>query len=249
VARARRELLLRVHRRALRREDLEDCYSQAVLELLAQTHRGSGFASRLHMANTLEQRFVSRIRDRRRALEGRSPMQAALESALALDDCDAAHPVVEVADVRAELEQLVILREELLRVVVLAAQLTEDQRLVLAGQLGQIERGDFCSHFRWSGEKYRKVAQRARARLRALMASEEGLQAGPAHAAAVGSSSQGQPVMFTPPTHRRVPAGDPGGRGIGGPLGEDRPRVSGRSLVSPSRAPVARAGLGRGRQA
>jgi len=173
VARARRELLLRVHRRELRREDLEDCYSQAVLELLAHARRGGSFASRLHIANSLEQRFVSRVRDRRRALGGRSPMQAMLEGALALDGHDDVRPGVEVADVRVELEQLVILRDELLRVVALAAQLTEDQRLVLAGQIGQIERGDFCRHFRWSGEKYRKVAQRARARLRALMANED----------------------------------------------------------------------------
>jgi hypothetical protein len=186
IARARRELLLRVHRRELRREDLEDCYSQAVVELLAHVGRGGRFASPLHIANALEQRFVSRIRDRRRALGGRSPKQAMLESAVGLGHQDDGRPCVEIADVRAELEQLVILRDELLRVVALAAQLTEDQRLVLAGQLGQVERAAFCSHFRWSGEKYRKVAQRARARLRFLMASES--PAGPAAASAVGTA-------------------------------------------------------------
>jgi hypothetical protein len=41
VARAKRELLLRVHRHRLRREDLEDCFSQATLELLANARRGS----------------------------------------------------------------------------------------------------------------------------------------------------------------------------------------------------------------
>jgi hypothetical protein len=45
VARARRELLLRVHRHRLRAEDLEDCYSQATLELLAHARRGGRFAS------------------------------------------------------------------------------------------------------------------------------------------------------------------------------------------------------------
>ena len=38
--RPRRELLLRVHRHRLRKEDLEDCYSQATLELLAQARAG-----------------------------------------------------------------------------------------------------------------------------------------------------------------------------------------------------------------
>ena len=85
MARAKRELLLRVHRHRLRREDLEDCYSQATLELVAHARRGGRFASRLHLANVLEQRFLSRIRDRRRALSGRSPMQAALEAAMSLD--------------------------------------------------------------------------------------------------------------------------------------------------------------------
>jgi DNA-directed RNA polymerase specialized sigma24 family protein len=172
VARARRELLLRAHRHRLRAEDLEDCYSQATLELVAYTRRGGRFASRLHLANTLEQRFVSRIRDRRRALSGRSPMQAALEAAMPLD-C-AAEKQIDIVDVRAELEALVILRHDLRRVRALAQQLSADQRLVLAAQLGQISRADFCRLHGWSPEKYRKVAQRARARLSSLMAREEG---------------------------------------------------------------------------
>ena len=43
VARARRELLLRAHRFRLRREDLEDCYSQATLELVVRARRGGVF--------------------------------------------------------------------------------------------------------------------------------------------------------------------------------------------------------------
>src|ERR1700733_10961072 len=43
VARARREAMLRAYRHMLRREDLEDCLSQAVCELLA---RGQRFANR-----------------------------------------------------------------------------------------------------------------------------------------------------------------------------------------------------------
>lgn len=44
VARAKREVLLRVHRRRLRPEDLEDCFSQATLELIAAARRGGAFA-------------------------------------------------------------------------------------------------------------------------------------------------------------------------------------------------------------
>jgi hypothetical protein len=57
VVQARRNVLLRVHRHWLRREDLEDCYSQATLELLAQAHAGEAGGgarlTRVHMANVL----------------------------------------------------------------------------------------------------------------------------------------------------------------------------------------------------
>lgn len=172
VAHARRELLLRAHRYRLRREDLEDCYSQATLELLAQTRKSGGGSSRRHLAVAIEQRFISRIRDRRRALSGRSPIQAALEGSLsigALREDD-----VELIDARAELERLVIARQDLRRVSLLARSLSYDQRLLLSCQVGlQMPRGEFCGLFGWSPEKYRKVAQRARARLRRLMSEQE----------------------------------------------------------------------------
>ncbi|MGD0452736.1 MAG: hypothetical protein ABSB69_04005 [Solirubrobacteraceae bacterium] len=172
VARAKRELLLRVHRHRLRREDLEDCYSQATLELVAHAQRGGRFSSSLHLANTLEQRFMSRIHDRRRALSGRSPMQAALETAMSLDCVE--EEQIDVVDMRAELETLVILREDLRRVRSLAQALTPDQRLVLASQVGfQMGVSEFCRLHHWTPEKYRKVAQRARARLKRLMALDE----------------------------------------------------------------------------
>ncbi len=173
VARAKRELLLRVHRHRLRREDLEDCYSQATLELIAHTRRGGRFSGRVHLANALEQRFLSRIHDRRRALSGRSPIEAAIEASLSLDCLE--HEQLDVVDIRAELETLVILREELRRVESLARELTPDQQLLLACQVGlQMGRADFCRRFGWSAEKYRKVAQRARARLTRLLAHDEG---------------------------------------------------------------------------
>lgn len=45
VAAAKRDVLLRVHRHRLRREDLEDAYSQASLELVVLARRGRVFAS------------------------------------------------------------------------------------------------------------------------------------------------------------------------------------------------------------
>lgn len=167
MAHARRELLLRAHRHRLRREDLEDCYSQATLELVARALRGARFSSRLHVENALEQRFLSRIYDRRRALSGRSPMQAALESAVSIDAAPE-HPF-EVVDLRAGLEELVILRHELRRLRSLSARLTADQRLVLASQLAEVSGAEFCARHGWTTEKYRKVAQRGRARLRRLL--------------------------------------------------------------------------------
>jgi DNA-directed RNA polymerase specialized sigma24 family protein len=171
VAHARRELLLRVHRHRLRREDLEDCYSQATLELVRYARNGARFSSRLHLAHVIEQRFVSRVRDRRRALSGRSRMQAALETAMSFGALEEAH--IEVIDVRADTERQAFLRHELERVSVLARELTPDQRIVLASQVVlQMERSEFCRRVGWSTEKYRKVAQRARSRLRQLMAEE-----------------------------------------------------------------------------
>ncbi len=172
MARARRDLLLRAYRYQGRVEDLEDCFSQATLELVVYARTGGAFADRVHLGNVLEQRFVSRVRDRRRALSGRSPMQAALEDSLSLGG--AGEEGLEIADVRAELERLVMLRHDLRRIGEIARALTPDQQLVLACQLGlQMESGAFCRRFGWSSEKYRKVAQRARARLRRLMAEEE----------------------------------------------------------------------------
>jgi hypothetical protein len=171
VARAKRDLLLRAHRFRLRREDLEDCYSQATLELVAHVRNGGAFADRLHMGNALELRFLSRVRDRRRALGGRSPMQAALETAAPLGGTSAGD--VEVVDERATVETLVMLRDDLRGIRYFARQLTVDQRLALGAQLSGEGSRAFCSRSGWSPEKYRKVGQRARARLRRLMVAEQ----------------------------------------------------------------------------
>jgi len=172
VAAAKRELLLRVHGHRLRREDLEDCYSQAILEMVVAVRGGRAFMSRLHLARTIEQRFLSRVQDRRRAISGRSPMQAALEQAeeLGAEELGAAI----VIDRRAEPETVVILRQELDQIQALAGHLTPEQRMVIATQVGlQMGCEEFCRLHEWSSEKYRKVAQRGRARLKQLMVLEE----------------------------------------------------------------------------
>ncbi len=177
MARARRDLLLRAYRARLRREDLEDCFGQATLELVVYARRGGAFADRAHLGNMLEQRFLSRIRDRRRAVSGRSPMQAALEASVSLGGAGEAG--IEVVDVRADVEELVMLRHDLREIGRLADRLTADQRLLLACQLGlQMDCGAFCARFDWTPEKYRKVGQRARARLRRLMAENAAVPPG-----------------------------------------------------------------------
>jgi DNA-directed RNA polymerase specialized sigma24 family protein len=171
VARSRRELLLNTHAHRLAREDLEDCYSQATLELLTRARRAGEFASSTHVANALEQRFLSRIYDRRRALCGRSPMEAAMANALPLAGCE--DRGLEIPDISADVERLTLLRHDLRRIGEIASQLSRDQRLVLASQLScDMDRGEFCREHGWSVEKYRKVAQRARARLARLLAGQ-----------------------------------------------------------------------------
>jgi DNA-directed RNA polymerase specialized sigma24 family protein len=169
VAHARRDLLLRVHRHRLRREDLEDCYSQATLELIGHVRRGGRYAGRSHLARVLEQRFVSRIYDRRRAVSGRSSAEAALEQATHLSAIPA-EGQLDIPDRRPGVEEVVILRQELTSIRELLPSLTMDQRLVLTSQIeGTASPGEFCGLHGWSAAKYRKVAQRARVRLRGLL--------------------------------------------------------------------------------
>jgi hypothetical protein len=164
VACAERERLLRVYRRRLPREDLEDCLGQATLELLLRAKRDGGFVSEAHIANALDQRLGSRVCDRLRARAGTSPLEVALRTANPTGEDD---PIERLADARADVHELVCARERLRRVSVRASLLSADQRLVLASQIdGEVGCAGFCERHRWSAEKYRKVAQRARARLR-----------------------------------------------------------------------------------
>jgi hypothetical protein len=83
-----RRPLLAAHRSAASREELEDLYSQSVLELLLRVRRDATFHTPTHLANALRLRFASRITDYRRAVAGRSPVEAALTRATRLDDPD-----------------------------------------------------------------------------------------------------------------------------------------------------------------
>ncbi|HEX3875289.1 MAG TPA: hypothetical protein VHW26_14140 [Solirubrobacteraceae bacterium] len=171
IADARRDRLLRIHRRRLRWEDLEDCYSQATLELVARAKRDP-FASAEHIQNALEQKFTSRIDDRRRAIGGRSPIETAIATALPVDAPEAG--AGELEDPNAEVVRNVVARIEVRRLREVADELTEDQRLVLACQISLgMDCAEFCRRFGWSAEKFRKVAQRGRSRLRALTTEYE----------------------------------------------------------------------------
>jgi hypothetical protein len=227
VARAKRKALLWAHRHMLRYEDLEDCFSQAIMELIGYVRAGGTFDHAGHVAAALELRFLSRVQDRCRAVCGRSPIQAAWEGALATgspgDGC------TDPADVRCAVEELAMMRVELRLVPWLARELTADQRLVVACQVGlQMRRAEFCELYGWSFTKYRKVAACARARVRQLSATVD------------ESKLDGDAPMRIPPppTHGRVPRGADGQQPR--PLGDPQPRNGGRGPgSSPLRPSVA----------
>lgn len=72
VLRDKRAILIRAYRLWLNRDDLEEIYSQASLEVWQRSIR-EPFKSPEHIRRALEQKFQSRIFDRRRAINGRSP--------------------------------------------------------------------------------------------------------------------------------------------------------------------------------
>ena len=170
VVRDKRDRLLAVHRFRLSPEELEDCFAQATLELVVRARR-TPFESDLHAANALEQKFRSRVTDRIRAVHGRrSPVMMAMRNAAALDDPDAENDSQVPADLTVRLEAQALARHDLRALRELACELTDDQRLVLACQVvAGMECAEFCERYGWSAEKFRKVAQRARDKLRSLL--------------------------------------------------------------------------------
>lgn len=158
---ALRATLIRAYRSSASREDLEDLYSQAVLELLARTERDSTLTSADHIRRALRQKFESRILDHHRAVAGRSPATHARARTRPLDDA-----LDQRVGDRDGLDEL-IARETLRELAAAIRELTPDQQLVLASQLNGEPPRECCGHTGWTIDKYRKTAQRARARLRA----------------------------------------------------------------------------------
>jgi RNA polymerase sigma factor (sigma-70 family) len=199
-----------VYRDRLSHEDLEDCLGQAALELVARARaRADGRQGERHIANALEQKFVSRIIDRQRAL-GRRPFTITTDAneseGMAGGD---ESPSFQIVAPNGEPSQRASTRDELERLREVAAELTDDQRLVLACQVSLgMDSAEFCERFGWSPEKFRKVAQRARTRLRTLLTEYElgdrcrrlegDVLAYAAHAASMARSSSEPGLAFHP---------------------------------------------------
>lgn len=158
----RRPLIARHRGGAIGLWDLEDLYSQATLEVLARAKRDPGLRTSAHIRNSLRQKFAARVVDEQRAAAGRSPAAYARARHQPLDHAADARLATD-RDAPAQLIALETLTE--LRAAI--GDLSDDQRLVLASQLHGETPRDCQARTGWSSEKYRKVAQRARARLTA----------------------------------------------------------------------------------
>ena len=186
--------LLRIHHHRLKRADLEDCLSQATLELLAAAARGQRFADTDAIRAALDQRLQSRIIDRQRALGGRSPITASLHHAAPLDTITDTVGTT-AGDPLARCPRAAR-REGLARDHQRAQRInwTCDQRLVLHSQRdGQERPARFCARHGWSVEKYRKTAQRAR-NYAVSPANSTATNASPAPRAATSSNSWPTPA-------------------------------------------------------
>jgi len=157
--------LLRIHRHRLPAAELEDCLSQALLELLTAAEQGrTRFADRAAALAAFDRRLQSRITDRHRAINGRSPIAAALRQARTLDLITDTTPTAVGDPLQRTLD-----REMLAQLTRAVAELTPDQRLALLAELHGERPGEFCARHNWSAAKYRKTLQRARTRLRLLL--------------------------------------------------------------------------------
>ena len=129
-----RRPLLAAHRGAAPREELEDLYSQSVLELLLRIRRDPTFHTPTQLANALRLRFASRIVDHHRALAGRSPLTAAVAQATRLDDPTA--PGIAAAD---DVAAAVELREQTRELLSALRDLPAGQRDALLAELSGSE--------------------------------------------------------------------------------------------------------------
>jgi DNA-directed RNA polymerase specialized sigma24 family protein len=163
VVSEQRARLLRVHRGALRADDLEDCYAQATLELVYRLRHGPPFHSAQHIQHALTQKLRSRINDRQRAIAGRSPITHALERAATLHDL----PTVLAA--REDTPTQALARHELAQIRSASAQLRPRAQQLLAGAQIGLSTGQLAQVLDLPTETARKALQRARAQTLALV--------------------------------------------------------------------------------
>jgi DNA-directed RNA polymerase specialized sigma24 family protein len=144
---ALRATLIRAYRSSASREDLEDLYSQAVLELLARAERDPTLTSADHIRRALRQKFDSRILDHHRAVAGRSPATHARARTRPLADA-----LDQRVGDRDGLDELVA-RETLRELAAAIRQLTPDQQLVASQVYVDMGASEFCTRHGWSVEK------------------------------------------------------------------------------------------------
>jgi DNA-directed RNA polymerase specialized sigma24 family protein len=197
AASSQRDLLLRVYRHRLPKPDLEDCLQQATLELVVQARRGNIRADRRFIEHALENKFKSRIIDVHRAIGGRSPAAAANARSVSIDR------FAEQLPSSRDTAQQVIVSDELRRITGVLSQLTPDQRLVIASQtFGRDTPAEFCESHGWGLEKYRKVAQRGRARLEKLLDAPDRRHEPDPRPPRDATQAPGQPAITSPRRNR-----------------------------------------------
>ncbi len=135
---ALRAILIRAYSSTARREDLEDLFSQAVLELLARARRDPTLSTAAHVRNAVRQKFASRVVDHHRAVAGRSTAANARSHA-----CPLALVAERVPDMHDTVREL-IEREELRELAAAMRTLSPDQRHVLSSQMGGEPPGECC---------------------------------------------------------------------------------------------------------
>ncbi len=164
VAAEKWAVLLGSYEGRLEREELEDCLSQATLELIRGVRAGRCFEGAEHVANALELRFRSRIVDQYRA-------RSARPAVVALDREGEEGFVLE--DPAPRFEREVEARVELARLRELVGELSADEQRVLALQAAGVSRGEICARLGWKLERYRSTARRATNKLSGLVAATD----------------------------------------------------------------------------